>query len=408
VLSPAISPQPSTSTDAPAKLPASSGWLFVLPWAPRSGAGVDQVVLHLMANAAAESMRRPLLMVADWSAPQACESSDLGMRTLRFRLVSPLGGPSRSWGHAVSAALRLQQLYRLWRLLSRERVEVVNVHYVSPWAWSFAVLRRLGLYRGRLVLSWHGTDLHTARHANPSEYRLFERLSRHCDANVACSKALARQLRHAFPHAAQPTVVRNGVSLAQLSAIAARPRLVPARPYLLSIAAFDHNKGHDIILKAFAAIARTHPGIDLLLIGSGGPALPELITLARQLGIADRLITLESLPHAEAMRRLAGATLFLLASRRESFGIVLLEAGFFGIPVIAARVDGIPETIRHGGNGELFRPGASVELAWRIDGLLKDATRARRLGEALRADVIASADWRHSYARYLTLFESRA
>jgi glycosyltransferase involved in cell wall biosynthesis len=85
----------------------------------------------------------------------------------------------------------------------------------------------------------------------------------------------------------------------------------------------------------------------------------------------------------------------------------LLEAGFFGIPVVASDVDGIPETIESGVSGELVPPGDAEALARALDGVLCDEARARRLGQTLRAQVLADADWRSRFERYARILDPR-
>lgn len=378
-------------------------WMFVLPWGLRTGAGVDQVVINLI-RCAADTGIRPILLVNDWNSPRPSVQVIDGLRTVRMRLVAP--------STSFKMLLRVPfQLFRLWIVLRKERVSVVNVHYVGLTAWIFQALRTLGLYRGRLALSWHGADLEAARASFAEVHKQFARLTACVDVNIACSKSLAAKIREAFPGAARLTPIPNGIDLMKMSMFASAPGSdaairAPSRPYVISIAAFQDHKGHDVLLAAFEKIALEFPDVDLLLIGGTGRAWISIERAIQSSPIAHRVSVLRDLPHAEAMTCLSRATVLVLASRREPFGLVLLEAGFFGVAVIGSDVDGIPETIENGVCGELFPVGSVDALSDSLRRLLGDVPYRMRLGERLRLNVLSSGDWQARFDAYRTAIAS--
>jgi glycosyltransferase involved in cell wall biosynthesis len=79
--------------------------------------------------------------------------------------------------------------------------------------------------------------------------------------------------------------------------------------------------------------------------------------------------------------------IFILPSLWEGFGLVILEAGLSGLPVIASRVDGIKEIITDNRDGLLFKPGDAEELADKIRFIIDNCGQANKLGNNLSATV---------------------
>lgn len=80
--------------------------------------------------------------------------------------------------------------------------------------------------------------------------------------------------------------------------------------------------------------------------------------------------------------------MFVLPSRIESFGMVILEAGLMKKTVIASNVDGIPEIIDDGKNGLLFESGNSIDLGNKILKIIDDKKLANQLAENLNKKVL--------------------
>ena len=111
-------------------------------------------------------------------------------------------------------------------------------------------------------------------------------------------------------------------------------------------------KGIDTVLKAFKKIIIDYPNAKLNIIGDG-PLKEKYIKLSADLGISRSVIFQGYLQPNEVMLEMSKWDLFILASKAEGFGMVLIEAGALGIPIIATRVGAIPEIIKDDYNGYL-------------------------------------------------------
>ena len=299
-------------------------------------------------------------------------------------------------------------LLRLWRLIAHYDINVVNGHFPSLALLNVVLLSRLGVYRGKLLLSFHGRDITRIVATQGLERLLWLWLLRGADALVFCSDALAENLRTFHPGLTSKTVL-NGVSVADLlegkRSIVDR---VPPGPFILNVGAFDHKKGQDILIRAFARLAPDFPEVHLLLLGQDGPAYNELRLLAAALDLQQRVHFGVDVSHAEVLGYLETAIIFAFPSRAEPLGIAMLEAGVFGLPVVASRTGGIPEVINSEQVGILVNVEDDRALEAELRRLLASAELRACLGGRLRQRVAAEFTWERAWREYLALLNPQA
>lgn len=155
--------------------------------------------------------------------------------------------------------------------------------------------------------------------------------------------------------------------------------LSPLSPVVGSVGRFAPVKGYDILLRAVALLLARLPNVQLLLAGDGEEAL-HLKHLAKELQIADRVRFLGW--QQEIQEVLAALDLFVLPSRNEGMGRVLVQAMAMGKPIVATRVGGVPEVLGEEEAGLLVPHDDPVELASAIEQLLTDRELARKMAEA--------------------------
>lgn len=148
------------------------------------------------------------------------------------------------------------------------------------------------------------------------------------------------------------------------------------RRYILSVGHPWHLKGMDILIKAFLKIHASFPDYRLVIAGY----CPDVADFAK---LADNHPEIELLhkgiPHSDVIKLMSECSIFALASRTEAMGRVLLEAMASRKPIVASRVDGIPNVIRDNENGLLFEPESIDDLAEKLTVLLRDKDRSERL-----------------------------
>jgi glycosyltransferase involved in cell wall biosynthesis len=111
---------------------------------------------------------------------------------------------------------------------------------------------------------------------------------------------------------------------------------------ILSIGRLEHEKGMDLLIRAFGRLVHKLPGASLRIVGKG-PLESQLRKLASQVQGAENIQFLGQLTPAQLQQELQLAKVLAVASRFEAFGVVFIEAMSTGLPVLAARSGG-PET----------------------------------------------------------------
>jgi glycosyltransferase involved in cell wall biosynthesis len=219
---------------------------------------------------------------------------------------------------------------------------------------------------------------------------------RRLDHVVACSEAVREFLLESYRYPPQRvSCIRNGWSGTPLKLRA------DARPTIVCTANFRAQKGHAVLIEAFAAVARQMPEARLVLLGDG-PELSAARRLIGKRGLAGR-VELPG-PQADVWPWLARAHVFALASHYEPLGIAVLEAMAAGLPVVATGVGGIAELVEPGVTGELVPPGDPAAMARALVAVLADPDTAGRMGAAGR--VFADGERMESCVeRYFELYE---
>jgi phosphatidyl-myo-inositol dimannoside synthase len=151
-------------------------------------------------------------------------------------------------------------------------------------------------------------------------------------------------------------------------------RLVSAEP----------GKGVDTVIEALPKVLRVFPETYFVIVGDGD-ARPGLEKLARETGVADRVVFAGEQPLGALGGFYDRCDVFIMPSRQEGFGVVFLEAMAHGKPVIAGAHGGTPELVEDGVSGYLVNYGDAEMTAHRLLALLGDPALAARMGEAGRA-----------------------
>lgn len=268
-------------------------------------------------------------------------------------------------------------------LLRRQRVELLysgtNAMNLSA-VLAVALMRRR--FRPRLVISEHTTaESYLAKARQPRLRRLLIRvLYPQADCLAVPLEGIGKGWQQALrlpgpPLACLPNPVLEEAALARLQA--EPPKRVPGR--IVAAGRLIEDKGHDVLMSAFAEVLKAHRHAELLIYGSG-PGQAALEAQAQALGIADRVHLMGY--SKDLLRDFARAELAVLPSLREGFGNVAVEALAAGTPLVASRCLG-PEAILQGGKlGILVPPGDAPALAAAITGALAQPKDARVLKEA--------------------------
>lgn len=268
---------------------------------------------------------------------------------------------SMAWG-AMSA---LQQL-----LDEGYEFDAIDAHYYYPDGVAAALLARH--FNKPFTVTARGTDLNLIPKYTLPRWMMQWTASR-AAASVGVCAALVAVLRAWKIPQDRLHVMRNGVDLWRFRPLAqdtVRAELgLSGSPLLLSVGYLVERKGHHIAIDALAQLLPSHPQARLVIVGDGQERA-RLGDLCLRLGVQDRVTFTGALPNVELFRWYSAADVLILASSREGWANVLLEAMACGTPVVAARIWGTPEVVAHPVAGKLVDQRDAGAFAQAIGALL--------------------------------------
>jgi glycosyltransferase involved in cell wall biosynthesis len=343
--------------------------------AREAGAEIEVAVLHrpLPPLSAVRRLDRRALAEAV-RQPAAASLDGLDIRYLRY-LSPPRPLSYGSWGTWAAPALKRA-------LAHAGPFDLIHAHYAVPAG--DAVRRAAPL--APLVVSVHGHDVYGtgAGGANVRSTLAHARLVIANSAGTAerCAAAGARATR----------VVHLGAD------VPATPPPRPGVPTLVTVAHLVERKRHADVITALARL----PELRYVIVGDG-PERERLVGLASSLGVGDRVEFAGQLPHDRAVAVAQSASVFVLPSVDEAFGVAYLEAMAGGVPVIGCAGEPGPLEIAAASADAitLVPPRDPDALAAAIDRVLTDPSA----GRAARETVARSFTWERCGTETVAAYE---
>ena len=160
-------------------------------------------------------------------------------------------------------------------------------------------------------------------------------------------------------------------------------------------------KGLDLLLRAFIELIPKYENIILLLIGKG-PDQSNIYDFQRKYSSSVRVLDSQT----DLSKYFQLINIFVLPSRVDPFPLVMLEAGYYGVPFIGAKVDGIAELIINGETGLLFEKDKTSELIQNIKKLLDNEDYAKKLKTNLYNLVTKDFSTDKVIPKYFSIYES--
>ena len=162
-------------------------------------------------------------------------------------------------------------------------------------------------------------------------------------------------------------------------------------PRILSVGRLVRRKGIDKGIRAVAGLAPRHPRLRYLIAGDGEET-PALRALVSELGMEEHIHFCGQVDNRQKAALYASAQVFLLpggavGDDMEGFGLVFIEAGAWGVPVVAGACGGAVEAVEDGTTGRLCDSGDDDSIRDALDDLLADENRRLTLGENARRNA---------------------
>jgi len=309
--------------------------------------------------------------------------------------------------------LFLFQFIAVWRLVKREKIDLINAHWILPAGFSCFFVSKL--LKKPLVLTTHGPDIYALLMKG-----FFSPISKKIVKGADCLTATSLITAKIMADSAEIdhekiSVISMGVDsdLFEPSQklkeegrikLSKKIHLKPSRPVILFIARLAKHKGADYLIEAMPEIIRKFPKTNLIIVGQG-PEKESLKKLAIQLKVNDNIYFLGKVPNKELPYYYNQADVFVLPSLREGLPVVLMEAMSSGCPVVATNIAGNPDMIESGQNGFLIKTKSPKKISKAILDILSDDKLKNRFIRNARETIIERYSWNVIAKRFKNVFD---
>jgi len=155
---------------------------------------------------------------------------------------------------------------------------------------------------------------------------------------------------------------------------------------LTRLSSKERYKGYDQVMEAIAVLQTRYPHIKYLIAGSFDTRERAFVTkLLQKLQIQDRVVIPGFIPDEELEAHFAMSDMYVMPSSKEGFGIVFIEAVYYGLPVIAGDVDGSVDALLNGALGQLVNPQQVGEIETAITNIIENRSSFIPSREVLNA-----------------------
>jgi glycosyltransferase involved in cell wall biosynthesis len=305
----------------------------------------------------------------------------------------------------VDLVIQQARLRALLRRLSG-RFDVLQVNHLGPALLSALQVRRASGIPVLLVV-WGSCRPGVGPFRAGPKWAAVRALARRVDQVIALSREMADNLTNLWGFAPERIeVIPNGVNTDLF-----RPREATERPAALSgpapvaisVGRLTPAKRYDLLIAAWSRVAGRHPDARLVILGEG-PLRAELESRIRESKLQGRVL----LPGVRSDVPVwhSAADLYISSSDTEGMSNAVLEAMASGLPIVATRVSGSEDLIRHEMNGLLVPRGDGSALAAAVLRLLDHPTLRRRLGSSARETILSGYSLSSVARRYRECYEA--
>jgi glycosyltransferase involved in cell wall biosynthesis len=336
--------------------------LLVLDQFPKSLGGGERIVLRLAALLPKYGYRASILTFSVHPESAVLQSSPCPIYLLPLQRTYDLS--------ALRAALELG------RFLKQQRIQIVQTFFESSDLWAGFVTKTMSDAK----LIWSRRDMGILRDSKHHvAYRLMSRIP---DKVFAVSEEVRQHCVEV--DRIKPSLVEtiyNGIDVADWHRVSA-PAKAPGAPVIATVGNIRRVKGHDVLIKAAAAVVAQFPEVSFNIAGDvlESDYFAELQTLIRNLNLSDHFHFVGGVDNLREY--LSTADIFVLPSRSEGFSNAIVEAMAASLPVVATNVGGNAEAVTDGVSGLIVPPEDPTALAAAITRLLSEPGKAQEMGAA--------------------------
>lgn len=348
--------------------------------------------------------------IAVYAAEMARAAQELGYAVEVWAPALPAGVTEPDWPFAVRRLTMagdhsLLSQWRMARCLSAEAEQLRNAILYIPEPGPLLAMLLLQYFDtirpARLTLTFHGSEIQRLASRWALRWSTRHLLGRAERISVVSHYARDLLARH-FPQAVDKVVVTPGALRPNLRLSQSSPATVPgAKTVVLTVARLNPRKGQLEVIRALKALpSAQRASLEYWLVGAHGKENYDRLLNEEAATVDFPVRFLGDVPDEKLGEIYAQADVFAMTSMPhkqsvEGFGLVYLEAGAHGLPIVAHAIGGVPEAVVDGETGLLVPPGDTAALTAAFARLLADPALRRRFGEAGRERALARS-WQDS------------
>lgn len=321
--------------------------------------------------------------------------------TLIAQCDSPVANKAKSVGaKVVEITMRGEwDIFAAWKIagfLRKDPPDIIQVH--TSHAHTLAILA--GKISG-------AKNIVVTRRMDFPIKGLFSRVKYNCASEIAAiSQAAKRALVKGGVNSDKITIIPDAVQIPEnISRGTIRDEFQIAKDdiVLATIACLVQRKGHTYIFEAVKTLLQSFSTIKLLVVGEGAIA-DDLKKLACDMEIQNEVIFTGY--RNDIANILSSTDIFVSAALMEGLGVSILEAGSYGLPIVASETGGIPDIIKNQETGLLFKPGDSKDLADKLRFMLENKQKAQQMGQSANRWIGENFSVEKVVASYFQLYQN--
>jgi glycosyltransferase involved in cell wall biosynthesis len=291
----------------------------------------------------------------------------------------------------------LGNILQLRKIVKRYEPDIIHAHYAS----SYGLLGALTGWHPFIISAW-GSDIMEFPRKSMFHRLLLQYNLKKADFLTATSRTLREEIRK-YTNKDVDTIA-FGIDLERFKQatndMPGKDRLVVG-----TIRWLEKTYGIDTLIRAFTLLREQRPDLDIeLRVVGDGPERDRLGRLCRELGVQGAVRFIGYVPPEETWKYHQQMSVFVALSRRESFGVAVLEASACGKPVVASDIGGLREVVVPGFTGFLVPPDSPREAAEAIGRLIENPALRAELGRNGRKWVEEKYDWKKNVQEMIEMY----
>jgi len=289
----------------------------------------------------------------------------------------------------------LKQIDRLDEVIKKEQPFVTHAHYAT----SYGLLGRLTKTKNLCLSTW-GSDIYFFPKKTIIHRLLLKWIFKKIDYIFATSKHLATETN--LYTKKNVYVIPFGIDTTLFS-----PTYIAKEKVFTigTVKSLENVYGIDRLIEAFAIFNKKYPDSRCLIYGKGSQK--ELLEQKiEEIGLKDKILLKGYIDNNKVPEVLSQMDVYCALSRRESFGVAILEASACEVPVIVSNVDGLPEVVQNEKTGYIVNGEDTQKVVEYLEKLYPDNDIRREIGKNGRKFVQENYEWTKTAQKQIDFYYS--